>query len=66
MDISTKSDNQILILFDFLIFIKGLFLNLIKLRFENSTNKKNAQASLAFFLIVLFFVTMTGFKPVTS
>ena len=26
MDISTKSDNQILILFDFLIFIKGLFL----------------------------------------
>ena len=25
-----------------------------KLRFENSTNKKNAQASLAFFLIVLF------------
>ena len=54
MDISTKSDNQILILFDFLIFIKGLFLNLIKLRFENSTNKKNAQASFAFFNCTIY------------
>ena len=29
-------------------------MNLIKLRFENSHKQKNAQASLAFFLIVLF------------
>ena len=54
MDISTKSDNQILILFDFLIFIKGLFLNLIKLRFENSTNKKTLKQAWRFFNCTIY------------
>jgi hypothetical protein len=34
-----------------------------KLRFENETKEKNAQASLAFFLFVHLFVGRAGFEP---